>query len=37
MKNNQTIGILRNKFTYYTENKQKLERRKNRFKVMDRD
>ena len=37
MKSNQTLGILRNRFVFYTENKMKMEKKKNRFKVIDRD
>ena len=36
MKGNQSLGIIRNKFVFYTENKIKLEKRKNRFKIIDR-
>lgn len=37
IKSTPTLGILRNRFTFYTDNKQKMEKKKNRFKVIDRD
>ncbi len=37
MKSAPTLGIVRNRFTFYMDNKQKMEKKKNRFKVIDRD